>query len=146
MNKILFYIFLVIWIIYSSIWILKVIHEQNDDLDGRKAKEELENDKFEMGELNYHKLANGVFILFCIFDNSLFLLCLTQVGIFENSVYISNILLTALLFNLLSDVYASISLKLKLVKGEFVFNKFRTMTFKVGLKVVAVVRYCALSS
>lgn len=41
MNKILFYIFLVIWIIYSSIWILKVIHEQNDDLDGRKAKEEL---------------------------------------------------------------------------------------------------------
>lgn len=92
-----------------------------------------------MGELNHHKLANGVFILFCIFDNSLFLLCLTQVGIFENSVYISNILLTALLFNLLSDVYASISLKLKLVKGEFVFNKFRTMTFKVGLKVVAVV-------
>lgn len=139
MNKILFYIFLGIWIIYSSVWILKAIHERNDDLDGRKAKEELENDKFEMGEPNYHKLANGVLVLFCIFDNSFFLLCLTQVRIFENSVYISHILLTVLLLNLLSDIYASISLKLKLVKGEFASNKFRAIIFKMGLKALAVV-------
>lgn len=138
MNKLLFYILLGIWIIYSSFWVLKAIHERNDDLDGRKTQKELESDEFEMGEHNYYKLANSVFILFCIFDNSFFLLCLTQVGIFENSAYVSHILLTALLLNLLSDIYASISLKLKLVKGEFTSNKFRAMTFKMGLKALAV--------